>query len=344
MLGFVALASLAAAVFFGLAPAFESAKSDIVGTLREAGRSSQSPIRGGVRAALIVCEVMLGFVLVIGAGLMIRTFTKIQQVRPGFEAQHLLTFELDLGKFAPLDRINFVRDWENRVAALPGVDSVGGVSHLPLEGYSNWYSPYRPEGISRNEGATLLADHRAITPGYLRAMGTRLLEGRLFNEQDRTQGWQVVIVDDTLAHAAWQGESAIGKRIEAEHFTARGIVPVWSEVVGVVEHIRNHSLSKKVRGEIYIPFSQTPREHLTFAVRTRVEPSALADTIRRELHRQDKDLALANVRPMTSYVDRALAPVRFTAVLAGIFAGLALLLAAIRNLWGHLLLSFAAKA
>jgi len=96
-----------------------------------------------------------------------------------------------------------------------------------------------------------------------------------------------------------------------------------------VEHIRNHSLSKKLRGEIYIPFTQTPREHLSFAVRTRMEPGGLADTIRRELRKRDKDLALSNVRPMTAYVDRAAAPARFTAVLAGIFAGLALLLAAV---------------
>jgi predicted permease len=329
VLGFVAVVALAAALLCGLVPSFESAKSDLISTLREAGRTSQTPARRSIRALLIVGEVTLGFVLVIGAGLMLRTLAKLQRVQPGFEAQRLLTFELDLNKFARVDRINFVREWEARIASLPGVDSVGGVSHLPLDDYSNWYSPYRPEGLSENDAATLLADYRAITPGYLRAMGTKLLEGRLFDDRDRTGGRQVVLVDDMLARSAWPGQSAVGKKIEAEHFTWNGIVPVWSEVVGVVEHIRNHSLSKRLRGEVYIPFTQTPREHLSFAVRTRVDPVALAGAIRQELRQRDPDLALSKVRPMTTYVERATAPVRFTAVLAGIFAGLALLLAAI---------------
>jgi putative ABC transport system permease protein len=174
VLGFATVVSLAAAILFGLAPAFESAKSNLIGTLREAGRTSQTPARRGLRAALIVGEITLGFVLVIGAGLMIRTFEKIQHVQPGFEARQVLTFEIDLNKFRPSDRINFVQQWEAQVAALAGVDSIGGVSHLPLEGYSNWYSPYRPEGVSESEGATLLADYRAVTPGYLSAMGARL--------------------------------------------------------------------------------------------------------------------------------------------------------------------------
>ena len=329
VLAFVAAVSLACALVFGLAPSFESAKSDLIGTLREAGRSSQTPARRGVSALLIVGEITLGFVLVIGAGLMIRTLTKIQQVNPGFDAQRLLTFELDLNKFDPPDRINFVRDWEAKLVSLPGVDAVGGVSHLPLDDYSNWYSPYRPEGLSANDAATLLADYRAITPGYLRAMRTRLLEGRLFDDRDRAETQQVVLVDDMLARSAWPGESAVGKKIETEHFTNKGVIPVWAEVVGVVEHVHNHSLAKRLRPEVYIPFTQTPREHLTFAVRTRMDPTALAGTIRQELQKRDKDLALSKLRPMTTYIERASAPTRFTAVLAGIFAALALLLAAV---------------
>ena len=309
VLGFVAaVSSLLSAVLFGLAPGLESAQTDVIGTLREAGRTAQTPIRRRVRAALIIAEVALGFVLVIGAGLMIRTLSKIQQVQPGFESRQLLTFELDLNKFRPLDRMNFVKDWESRAAALPGVEAVGGVSHLPLGDYPNWYSPYRPEGASQNDASTLLADYRAITPGYLRAMGTRLLEGRWFDHLDRSDGRQVVLVDEMLARSAWPGQSAVGKKIEAEHFTKQGIVPVWSIVVGVVEHVRNHSLSKPLRGEIYIPFTQTPREHLGFAVRTRMDPAALASTIRDELRKRDKELALSNLRPMTTYVERATAP------------------------------------
>src|SRR5262249_42734026 len=149
---------------------------------------------------------------------------------------------------------NFIREWDARIAAMPGVEAVGAASHLPLDDYPNWYSPFRPEGVSKIDGAAFLAGHRAVAPGVLRAVGARLIEGRYFDDQDRAGGKQVVIVDDLLASTTWAGQSAVGKKIESEHFTPSGIVPVWSEVVGVVEHVRVHSLAKKVRPEIYIPF------------------------------------------------------------------------------------------
>ena len=329
VLAFVAAIAFGSALLFGLAPSIESARTNLTQTLREGGRTSRNSARKGMRAISIVGEIALGFVLVIGAGLLIRTNAKIQSVNPGFEAQRLLTFELDLAEYNRNARIQFVNEWESKLRTLPGVESVGAVTHLPLDDYPNWYGPYRPEGMTQNQAAGLLADERAITPGYLHAMGTKLLAGRFFDDQDRIDGRQVVIVDDLLAASTWPGQSAIGKKLEAEHFTGHGILPVWAEVVGVVEHIRNHSLSKKLRAEIYIPYTQTTRDHLSFAVRTRLDPLSLADTIRRELHQRNRNLAMAKVRPMTTYVEHATAPVRFTAVLAGIFATLALLLAAI---------------
>jgi putative ABC transport system permease protein len=157
----------------------------------------------------------------------------------------------------------------------------------------------------------------------------RLLEGRQLDEQDRVDGRKVVVVDEMLARATWPGQSAVGKKIEAEFLTNEGFRNVWAEVAGVVEHVRDHSLAGQLRGQIYIPFEQSARNHLSYAVRTRVEPLALADTVRRELHQHDPDLAISKIRPMTVYVDRAKAPASFTAVLSTIFAGLALMLAAI---------------
>ena len=332
VLAFVAIVSLASVVLFGLAPSIESSKWDLITTLRESGRSSQGSLSRGVRAALIVAEITVGFVLVIGAGLMIRTFAKIEQVRPGFEPERLLTFSMAIpfGRFSSAGAMfNFEREWEAQIGALPGVEAVGAVSHLPLDDYPNWYSPFRPDHIPKAEGAAFLADHRAVTPGYLHAMGTRLLEGRYFNDQDSAAGKPVVIVDELLASTTWPGESAVGKRIETERFTQRGIVPVWGEVVGVVEHVRAHSLAKKVRPEVFIPFEQSPRSPLSFAVRTRVDPLALAGPIREQLRQRDRNIAISKIRPMTTYVERAKAPANFTAVLAGIFGGLALLLAAV---------------
>ncbi|HLK17311.1 MAG TPA: ABC transporter permease [Bryobacteraceae bacterium] len=329
VLAFVAAIAFASALLFGLAPSIESAKTNLTMALRDGGRTTRTSASRGIRAFSIVGEIALGFVLVIGAGLLIRTNNKIQSVDPGFEAQRLLTFELDLSSYNRTQRIQFVNEWESKLRSLPGVESAGAVTHLPLDDYPNWYGPYRGEGMTENQAAGMLADERASTPGYLRAMGTKLLAGRFFDDQDRVDGRQVVIVDDWLAAVTWPGQSAIGKKIEAEHFTPRGIVPVWAEVVGVVEHVRNHSLSKKLRPQIYIPYTQTTRDHLSFAVRTRLDPLSLADTIRRALHERNRNLALAKVRTMANYVEHAAAPVRFTAVLAGIFASLALLLAAV---------------
>lgn len=331
VLGFVAAVSMASVLLFALAPAIELARWDLSTTLRESGRGSHTSLRRGVRAILIVSEIAAGFILVIGAGLMIRTFEKIQQVRPGFDAQGVLTFSMNV-PFARnrsyAEALTFMRDWRSQLATLPGVVAVGAISHLPLDN-PVWYSPFRPEGVSDNRGSAFLADHYAITPGFLSAMGTRLLEGRDFGNQDQAGGQQVAIVDDWLASSMWPGQSAIGKRIESEHFTETGIVPVWAEIVGVVEHVRTHELSKKLRPEIFLPFEQSARTPMVYAVRSRVDPLSLTAPIREMLRKAAPAIPLAKVRPMTAYLDSAKAPVNFTALLAGIFGALALLLAGV---------------
>jgi len=330
VLAFAAAISIASVLIFAIVPSVQSAKADLIKTLRESGRTSRGPASRSVRAALIVTEIALGFVLLIGAGLMIRTFDKIQKVRPGFEPQRLLTFEIDLSSREGQERRSFVKEWEAQINALPGVEIAGGVSHLLLGDYANWYSSFRPEGVTATDASALLADFRAVTPGYLRSMGTRLLEGRYFDDQELAGGRQVAVVDEIVARSAWPGQSAIGKKLEAEHMNDRGgFEERWTEVVGVVEHVYSHSLSRQLRGEIYFPYEQSPREHLAFALRTKVERLSLAGAIREKLRRRDPKMALSKVRPMTAYVETAKGPAAFTAVLSTIFAALALLLAAI---------------
>jgi putative ABC transport system permease protein len=331
VLAFVAAIAVVSVLLFALAPTIELLKWDLLRTIREA-HSSPSRTSRAMRSTLIVAEITLGFVLVIGAGLMIRTMANIHRVNPGFEPRRLLTFEVEMpgrNYAKPGAMENFAREWASTLRALPGVEAAGGVSHLPLDDYPNWYSPYRPADVPEKEAGAFIADHRCVTPDYFRAMGTRLLEGRYFTDDDRNGGREVVIVDEMLARATWPGQSAIGKRVESEHFTPRGIVPVMSEVVGVVEHVRNHSLSQQLRGEIYMPFEQSARSHLSWAVRTSGDPLALTGAVRGALHRRDPLLAASKMRPMTAYVEKASAPAEFTAVLAGVFAALALLLAAI---------------
>ena len=324
VLGFAAATSFAAALLFGFAPAMESFRMDLITTLRSGGRGLLGRLHRRAGAALVVGEITLAFVLVTGAALAARTLSNIERVRPGFEPRSLLAFQLAGG--VP---ITGVRDWQASLAALPGVDRVGAITHLPLDtDLPNWYSPYWPEGMSENEAAALVSDLRCVTPGYFEAMGTRLLEGRFFDAQDRAMGRQVIIVDELLARSTWPGQSAIGKTVAAEHVTNNGFVPVPSVVVGVVEHIHNHSLTRQVRGQIYMPFEQSPRTPLTFVVRTRVDPMSLVPAIRTMLHDRFKNAAMAKARPMTAYVAREIAPAGFTAILAAVFGALALLLAA----------------
>jgi predicted permease len=330
VLAFAAAASMVATLLFGLAPAIESFKLDLIETLRAGGAGWLGRFRRRRGAALVVSEIALGFVLVTGAALAARTLAKIEQARPGFEPRHLLTFQLAVGRAQnPGVQLRNIADWEAQLAALPGVEHVGATSHLPLDNeIPNWYSPYRPEGVSQNRAATMIADHRCVTPGYFAAMDARLVEGRYFDSQDRAEGRQVLIVDELLARSAWPGQSAIGKKIDAEHVTSQGFVPVPGAVVGVVAHLHNHSLTRELRGQLYMPFEQSPRSPLTWVLRTSVPPLSLVPTIRGMLRRRDPDLAIAKIRPMTEYVAREIAPAGFTAGLAAIFGALALLLAA----------------
>lgn len=175
VLAFVAAVSIGAVLLFGLVPSIESAKWDLVATLREAGRTSRTPIRRGVRAALIVAEVTFGFILVVGAGLMMRTFEKIEQVRPGFESDHVLTFSMNIpfGRFKSDEAIySFVREWDSAIAALPGVAAVGAASHLPLDNYPNWYSPFRrkafPTAKARLYWPTIVRSRRDFSRRWAR--------------------------------------------------------------------------------------------------------------------------------------------------------------------------------
>jgi predicted permease len=319
VLAFAAAASMVAALIFGLVPALESGRLDLMATLRASGRGWLGRFQRRAGAALVVSEIALGFVLVISAVLTARTLSKIEQVRPGFEPRHLLTFQLPVG-YSPAARRG-IADWEAELAALPGVEQVGAISHLPLDqDLPNWYGPYRPQGTPPSPETTTASDFRAVSPGYFAAMGVHLLDGRYFDLLDRDGVRPVLIVDEIVARSAWHGESPIGRTIDIQ-----GDVRT---LVGVVEHVRNHSLTEDVRGIIYMPVDQMPRSPMTFVLRAGVEPLSLVPAIRDRLRQRNPNVAMGKIRPMTGYVERAIAPAGFTAVLAAVFGVLALLLAA----------------
>ena len=330
VLGFVFGVSMLTGVLFGLFPGVLSSRVDLKNALEESSRGSTAGGRLRLRSALVVSEVALGFVLLIGAGLMIRTLMALNRVHPGFRPAGVLTFEVSLPQPrypTDVERRRFARAFGERLSELPGVESEGAISHLPLDDFPNWYSPYAPAGVSEERSRGLLADHRTATAGYLSAMGAELVAGRVFDERDAEGKQNVVIVDDLLADRQWPGESAVGKRIRHEYFQD-GEFPIReSVVVGVVRHLRHHALQLQLREQIYIPYPQSPRPHLSFAVRTSQDPVSLLPAVRGALRALDKDLAMSKVHPMQWYVDRAATGSRFTAALAGAFGGAALLLA-----------------
>jgi len=212
---------------------------------------------------------------------------------------------------------------------LPGVESVGSISHLPLDDYPNWYGGYSPEGASEEQSKGLMADHRVATPDYFRTIGAQLVAGRLFTALDEEAKRAVVVIDERVAQEAWPGQDPVGKKVICEHITEGQFADGPAEVVGVIRHIQHHALTRQARGQIYIPSSQSVRWHTSVVVRTGGDPVALAPAVRRTIAQIDKDLAVSKLRPMTFYLARAMAATRFTMVLAAVFGGLALLLAAV---------------
>ncbi|MGH9861143.1 MAG: ADOP family duplicated permease [Candidatus Acidiferrales bacterium] len=332
ILAFAAVVTLGAGLLFGIAPAFGGSRVNPLAALQSAGHGSAPALRRGSRSALVVSEIALGFVLLVGAGLLIRTFIAVQQVDPGFRAGGLLTFEMDLpwGRYhGDVPRLNRVRQMEEALRALPGVESAGGISHLPLDDYPNWYSTYARAEEADDQQVKRMADHRSATPQYFRAAGAQLVAGRFFDAVDEGAQRPAVVIDEIVAREAWPGQDPLGRKIVSQRLAEGRFIQGAGEVVGVIRHIQHHALTRQVRGQIYIPFSQSVRWHISFLVRTTGDPAALAGAVRGAIAKIDKDLAIAKLRPMTFYLDRAMAASRFTMLLGAVFGGLALLLAAI---------------
>jgi putative ABC transport system permease protein len=324
-LGYAAAASLAATLAFALTAALQNLRVRDIEALRAKGQGWLGRLQRHAGRALVVGEITVGFVLVTGASLAARTLFNVERIRPGFDQEQLLAFQLP---GMPPSRL---AQWEERFASVAGVTRAGAISHLPFDStLPNWFGDFFvTKGAERS---SFTADSRAVTPGYLPAIGARIVEGRHFTAQDNERFPYVVIVDDLLARTVWPGESALGKTIDAQHMTRRGtpfeFVP--SVIVGIVEHVHTHSLTNETRPQIYSPFAQNTRERFpqTFVLRTTVPPLSLLPDVRATLQALDPAMAMDKVLPMSAYVNREVAPVGFTAALAALFGALALLLAA----------------
>jgi predicted permease len=334
-LAFTLLVSVGSGLLFGLAPALRVARLDLVTALKNAGRgaSGSSVLWGsgnGLRRALVVGELALSVMLLIAAGLLVRSFALLQKVSPGFNAAGVLTLELTMSgdkyKDPQLVRSTYRQLWE-RLERLPAVSSAGGVSSLPLSEMFAW-GPITVEGRVPPPGEKFInADERLIGGHYFEAMQIPLLQGRLFDDQDTPTNPQVVIVDEYMAQQLWPGQSPLGKRLS---FGGLAQKPVWATVVGIVGRIKQDTLDSDSRIALYLPQSQHTGRAMNVVVRTnRGHPEALTASVAHELHELDRDLPMYGVRTMQQRVDESLARRRFSTWMLALFASLALALAAI---------------
>ncbi|MFI5005968.1 MAG: ABC transporter permease [Solirubrobacterales bacterium] len=331
--------SLLAALAAGLVPALHAARSPVEEALRDGARGAL----GGLfnrrwRNTLVAAEAGLALIVLVGAGLLTRSFARLQDVPLGFDPKGTLTFGVSLPqwKYQTLpEQRRFFDSLLERVRALPGVEAAGAVQLRPLElgpiGISAWVLR---EGQATKERETNPAvNYEVVTPGYFRAMGIPLRAGREFDERDTDGASPVVVVGESTARRLWPGEEPVGKRI-ATHGTPKEKDGSWrwATVVGLVPDVRYRGLTD-VRLDLYVPFGQSPFPVQYVVIRTTSDPAPLASAIRQAVSTLDKDLPITGVASLGAIVDGALGGPRFRAVLIAAFACLALLLAAV-GIWG----------
>jgi putative ABC transport system permease protein len=326
VLAFTVCVSVLTGIIFGLVPALQSSKPDLNETLKDAGRGSTGS-RHLFRSGLVVSEVALTFVLLIGAGLMLRSFYRLQQVDPGFSYGHLLTFSVSLPpKKYPEDqqKINFYEQLAERIRALPGVQTVGVSSGLPL-GNNGWQTSFRVEDQPEPEpGQTPLTDACITTPDYFQAMGIALLKGRNFSEQDVKGGPRVTLIDEEFARRYWPGQEAVGKNIRS----SRNDPPIT--VVGVVRRVKMDGLNEdSSRVQSYYPFRQLPNGGMTVVVRTANDPMGIVSGVREQVLALDPDQPVYDLNTMEQIRADSIAPDRLNLMLLASFAVVAVILAGV---------------
>jgi putative ABC transport system permease protein len=329
VLGFTMAVSVLTGVLFGLAPALEASRPNLNESLKEGGRGTAGGGRSHRwRNAFVVVEVALALVLLIGAGLMIRSFARLQSIDPGFDAKNLLTVRLLLptSKYGQdSQRIAFFKQLGERLDSIPGVRSAGAISVLPF-GTGGAATSIEIEGRpAPPPGQQLVGDVRVVDNGYFGTMRIPLLQGRTFTEREQTQESHVVIINEAMARDFFPGEDPIGKRVTISMKDEN----LPSEIIGVVRDVRHAALETPARAMTYWPYPELAYSGLTLVVRTESEPLAAVNAIRREVLALDKDQPIADISTMEQLLSDSVSRARFSAMLLGVFAGVALLLAAV---------------
>ena len=327
VLGFTLLVSLVTGVLFGLFPALQASKSDVQLALKESGKSSPSLRQNRLRGLLVVTEIALSVVLMIGAGLLIRSFERILSVPPGFEPGNLLTMTVPAisagyGKDEQVEA--FYRNVLDRVRTLPGVEAAGVVSVLPFSANYDNCGFFIEEKPLANPAERPSARRYVISPDYLRAMGIPLLRGRPFNEHDNGNTPLVALISKTAAERNWPNEDPIGKRIRLG-----GPEDALRTVVGIVSDVCQQGLDDHPGMQAYIPHAQRLGPGMTLVVRTSADPASLTAAVRREIRAVDASVPVYHMATMRQLISSSVAQRRFTLLLVGVFAAVALFMTAI---------------
>jgi putative ABC transport system permease protein len=331
VLVFTLLISIATGLLFGLAPAVQMANSDLNDTLKETGRDSAAGRHGNrIRGFLIISEVAVSFLLLIGAGLLINSFIHLRHVDPGFRSEKLLTMKIVLPETRYPDkqgRSLFYDELLRRIETLPGVVTAAVATDLPLTNTGNSL------GIAMEGRADPAPDRmpiiitRVVSPGYFKTMSIPLLDGRVFTEGDKSDSPPVVIISETMARRFWPNEDPLGKRIKVGRSTSSR---PWLTVIGVVKDVRQYELIIEPKPQMYVSYQQAEFfEPRALVIRANFDPLSLAGTVRQTVWEIDKDQPVSDISTMEEVIADSVARQRFSMWLLGIFAGLALVLAAV---------------
>ena len=322
--------SIVTGLIFGLVPALQASRFDLNESLKEGVRGTTSGAgQNRLRSLLVVAEVAMALVLLIGAGLLMKSFVRLLDVKPGFNPANVLTFEVQLPNLPPSRyergeaQTAFFQQLMTRLQALPGVENAGGVLSLPLSGAVESTDLIVEGREATPDGERPDADYTIVTPEYFATLQIPLLQGRHLNAQDKLDAPFVIVINDTLAARIWPGENPIGKRFRV------GWEEKPREVVGVVGAIKQTTLDAEARPAMYLPHLQSPNPRLSVLVRTRGEPLSMAAAVRQEVRAIDKDVPVTQVQTMDKVLGASVAQPRFSMLVVGLFAVLALVLSAV---------------
>jgi putative ABC transport system permease protein len=314
---------------FGIVPALQSSKPNLNQSLAEGRGAGEATRKRRLRSILVVCEIALALVLMVGAGLLMKSFYKLMNVDPGFNADNVVTMRVALPRtrYPELHQsAAFFVALNERVSALPGVETAGATSTLPLGGGgtdADFIIEGQPEARPGEQDP--VAWYSSVTPEYFKSMGIKLIKGRFFTDQERADSSGAVIIAEAMARRYFPGEEPLGQRIGS----GGGGQIRWREIVGVVADVKQFGLETEARPTLYLPHSQSPSRLMVLTIRATSDPLNLAAAVRAQVTALDNNLAVSNIRTMEEVVGRSVASPRFTLLLLGAFAGLALILAAL---------------